>query len=354
MIRYGNLRRAGIGSALLASLAMALPATAEISITPRFGYYFDNSAQRAPPGGLQASPLITTYVNQTNAAVVQNGGQFAASDVGAIEAQTIAYPQYGGTITLTLGEESAFSLAFTALYGTASVKDTVLVSEQYLNYKFPTGATFVDTITSTTGGSSELKRFDVEAVLQYRMTETFSILAGLRGEHASATHDLAYTQTMSLNALNYLTDLANRNQIQAGQLPTHAPVFVQSGVINFQEKAAPWVFSIRTGVAAYVPVGEKHLLYANGLIQFTRSPGTEYRYIFPASGYYQSLPGQDTETTIGPDISVGYMYRFSDRFGIDWRYRASAYFPIAGQRDFKDSRVRHGTMIGFTTWFGDR
>ena len=73
MNRYGNLRWAGICCALLAGVATALPAAAEISITPRFGYYFDNSAQRAPPGGLQASPLITTYVNQTNAAVVQNG-----------------------------------------------------------------------------------------------------------------------------------------------------------------------------------------------------------------------------------------------------------------------------------------
>jgi hypothetical protein len=48
------------------------------------------------------------------------------------------------------------------------------------------------------------------------------------------------------------------------------------------------------------------------------------------------------------------MYRFSDRFGVDVRYRATVYFPISGPSEFKDSRVNHGIGTGFTTWFGDR
>jgi hypothetical protein len=48
------------------------------------------------------------------------------------------------------------------------------------------------------------------------------------------------------------------------------------------------------------------------------------------------------------------MYRLSDRFGIDLRYRATVYFPISGPNDFKDARVNHGAGLGFTTWFGGR
>jgi hypothetical protein len=60
----------------------------------------------------------------------------------------------------------------------------------------------------------------------------------------------------------------------------------------------------------------------------------------------------DSETTVGPDISVGYMYRVSDRFGVDLRYRATVYFTVSGPSDFKDSRVNHGVGLGFTTWIG--
>lgn len=353
MKRYGPYRRAGSGCLLLVTGVAALPAAAEISITPRFGYYFDNEAQRKPEN-LIASPQITTYVNQTNAGVTQNGGQFQASDLAATKASQLALPQFGATVTFTLGGSGSTSLALTALYGKGGSNETVHVSEQYLSYRFPTGATFVDTITTALGGSSEFKRLDLETVVQYRLNETFSMLGGIRGERTVGDHDLQYTQTMSLNALNYLIDYANAQQVANGQTPTNRPQYIQSAFINEDQHASRWVYSVRYGVAAYVPVGDKHLLYANGLLHLNRNPGTTYTNTLPDYNLSQTEKGADTETTIGPDISVGYMYRIGDRFGIDTRYRASIYFPISGDRDFKDSRVRHGVMVGFTTWFGDR
>src|SRR2546423_1386995 len=121
MIRRGTFRRAGAGCLVVASVFLALPAAAEVSITPRFGYYFDNEAQRKPDG-LVASPQITTYVNQTNAAVTQFGGQFYASDVAAIKASQLALPQFGGTVTFTLGQSGTTSLALSALYGQGDSK----------------------------------------------------------------------------------------------------------------------------------------------------------------------------------------------------------------------------------------
>ena len=97
-------------------------------------------------------------------------------------------------------------------------------------------------------------------------------------------------------------------------------------------------------------MGEKHLFYVNGLLQISRTNAGNYTTQYENAAATQS-PGF-SDTSIGPDISVGYMYRLSDRFGFDVRYRATIYFPIAGDFEFKDSRVNHGVGVGFTTWFG--
>jgi len=55
-----------------------------------------------------------------------------------------------------------------------------------------------------------------------------------------------------------------------------------------------------------------------------------------------------SESAIGPDISVGYVHRFTDTIGLDVRYRAIVYFPISGSRSFDDPRVNHGINAGLT------
>ena len=125
-------------------------------------------------------------------------------------------------------------------------------------------------------------------------------------------------------------------------LTTPAPVHADENTTN-------WIYSMRFGAAAYAAVGEKHLFYVNGLLQLSYNPDADYHTFSGGSTATQSIPG---ETTLGPDISVGYMYRISDRFGVDVRYRGTVYFTVSGPSNFKDSRVNHGPSLGFTTWFG--
>jgi len=102
-------------------------------------------------------------------------------------------------------------------------------------------------------------------------------------------------------------------------------------------------------------VNDRHLFYVNGLLHLSHyNPGLRFFTNSQGQSSGQTIRSAiyDSETTVGPDISVGYMYRVSDRFGVDVRYRATIYFTVSGPSDFKDSRVNHGVGLGFTTWIG--
>jgi hypothetical protein len=118
--------------------------------------------------------------------------------------------------------------------------------------------------------------------------------------------------------------------------------------------ATSWTYSARVGAAAFATVGEKHLFYVNGLLQLSYHPANTVHFTNSAGSSQTQGNGAafETETSLGPDISVGYMYRVNDRFGIDVRYRATVYFTVDGPSSFKDNRVNHGIGVGFTTWLG--
>jgi hypothetical protein len=335
---------------LVAFGACTAPALAEISITPRIGVYFDNVTQRQ--SGIDYNTPASQNLVNTIVAAAQASGLTASAEPArnARNSTQLAFPQYGGTVTFDWRGSESTQVALTALYG-KTTGDATQVVIQGFNYGAP-GLTIRDTLNRTTLGDGDFSRLDLEATVQHRVNETFSLVGGLRAERAKSRFDETATVSMTTNVFNFLVDVENQARAQLG-LPLRPPLyFVNQAVDQAVESWSSWSYSARFGGAAYAPIGDRQLFYVNGLLQYSYRPKVTDTIASSTTGTVSAR--QPSETFLGPDISVGYMYRLSDRFGIDLRYRATVYFPISGPNDFKDARVNHGAGLGFTTWFGGR
>jgi hypothetical protein len=349
MNRFGNLRRAGAGCLVLASGLIALPAVADISFTPRAGVYFDNGSQRqsrAAPVAANTQQLLTA----SDAVLKFYGGTVASKTITTGKSSQAAIPQFGGTLTFTWGDSGKTDVALTALYGQSHVRGDTFVQNTLLSYSV-LDVTAIDNLVQGETYDNTYKRFDLEATLQHRLNETFSLVGGVRAERTTGERPITVVETSSANFLNALRNKQNQLAAEAGQ-PLIPGAYVGTySLYTFNEHLTNWTYSLRGGAAAYSAFDEKHLFFVTGMLQVTRNPGINFTDTYPT----QSVKYKDAaETTVGPDISVGYIYQLSDRFNFDVRYRASIYFPVSGPFDFKDSRVNHGLMLGFTTWFGGR
>jgi long-subunit fatty acid transport protein len=308
-----------------------LPVWADMSFTPRVTYYFDNITQRQSATNFN-TPAIQQTVDRIGALAQRLGATFSSSPVdNARNSTQLAFPQFGGTLTYGWGGNDATQVALTGLYGRTTERDT-LIAQEFLNFGFA-GVNVQDTVTSTRHAKGDFTRLDLEATIQHRLNETFSFIGGVRAERTYAHFSGVTESTLSSNFTNLVAS-------RSGGAPYYIPAQPPTQVDYSQTS---WIYSARVGAAAYAPVGDKHLFYVNGLLQVSYSPSANLQNGF--------LGRTSTQTSLGPDFSVGYMYRISDRFGVDLRYRATVYFPISGSSDFKDSRVNHGVSLGFTTWF---
>jgi long-subunit fatty acid transport protein len=342
-------RRLAAFAAVCAAFA-AVPALADVSITPRVGYFFDNNAQRQSGRDLNTAEL-DAYGRQQSAQLASTGIAQVVVDPIRTSSNTrqASFPQLGATLTFDWGDEGT-QVALTALYGSASVNNESAFIEQRYNYNI-LGTRIVDVYSAEVLYSTKYTRVDLEATLQHRLNETFSFVAGLRGERTRGNRLAAVSSTASTNGVNYAATKYNELAIPLGLQPVLPVYFIPAPATTLQQDLEIWRYSIRAGAAAYAPIGEKQLFYVNGLLQLTRQPRVKFRSANLGTGAKESSEDY-SENGIGPDISVGYMYRFSDRFGIDARYRVQVYFPVSGPNDFTDSRLNHGVMLGFTTWFG--
>lgn len=329
------------GLFVFASTASAV----ELSLTPRFGYYFDNTSQRQ--SAINSDDLRDVQAEEDERDFVESlGGEVAIGDYEAARNYSqLAFPQYGGTITFAFDSRPETQYAFTALYGKTSGSGTELLN-RFTAYSV-LGLLIRDTVVTSVHTDNDYSRLDLEGTIQHRINETFSFIGGLRAERFTTKGTEAYATTQSVHLYNAIV-------AELG-LPG-PPYFETGGPRNIEtHHSTAWTYSARGGAAAFVPVNDKHLFYVNGLLHlshynpglrfFTNSQGQSSGQVIRSAIY-------DSETTMGPDISVGYMYRVSDRFGVDLRYRATVYFTVSGPSDFKDSRVNHGVGLGFTTWIG--
>jgi hypothetical protein len=344
-------RRVAAACTALLCGGASLPAAADVSFTPRIGYYFDNGAQRQSSTNFNSAARDAYYQQQTSQLGTSGVTTVVDPIRTAANTRQTAFPQYGGTLTFDWGTEGS-QVALTALYGTSSVRGESLLTEETFNYTI-LGTRIVDTFVTQTLYDTDYKRLDLEATFQHRLNETFSFIGGIRGERTTGDRTLVVISTASTNAINFAATKYNDIAIPLGLPPFLPTYWIPAPAATVHQDIEFWRYSVRAGAAAYAPVGEKHLFYVNGLLQVTRQPRVKVETTLVSTGATQS-DKDAAETSVGPDISVGYMYRVSDRFGIDARYRATVYFPVSGPFDFKDSRVNHGVGLGFTTWFGDR
>jgi long-subunit fatty acid transport protein len=312
-----------------------LPARADISFTPWVAYYFDNITQRQSATNFN-SPAVQQTVGQLAALSQKLGGTFSSTPADSARNSTqLAFPEFGGTLAFGWGGNDANQVALTGLYGRTSEHDTLIVGQDF-NFGFE-GVNVQDTAIQTSHRSGDFTRLDLEATIQHRLNETFSLIAGLRAEQTNAHFTQVSTFVQSSNFVNLVASKFG--------LPPLYTLAQPPGLGEFSQTS--WIYSARVGAAAFAPVGDRHLFYVNGLLQVSYDPraNLETNFLFTASS-------QQSVTMLGPDFSVGYLYRIGDRFALDLRYRATVYFPISGPSDFKDSRVAHGPSVGLTTWFG--
>jgi hypothetical protein len=339
--RPAPVPHSALAAVLLATGLAAGAARADVSITPRFAYYFDNTSQRQTAVDLNTASA-QALLNTINSLAGALGATFTTQPANsARRSSQLTFPQYGATVSFGLHGSDATQIALTALYGTARGNDTT-IDQQFFQYRY-LGVNVQDTLATTAQRQGRFSRLDVEATLQHRLNETFSLVGGLRGERTQSAFDRTIQSGLSTNFQNLVL-------LSAGG----APYFLTAPVPETaHDSVSTWVYSARFGAAAYAPVGDKHLFYVNGLLQLSRTPNATVMTYVKSSGATLTNTANG-ETTVGPDISVGYLYRASDRFGIELRYRATVYFTLSGDSKFSDSRVNHGLSLGFTSWLGGR
>lgn len=323
------------------TLGLVTPAAAQVTVTPRFSGYFDNGSQQQSVATAAADQGAAARIDETSAALRDLFGPDAGYTVvdGDIVSggDQIFYPLAGASISVPIGGETTLATV-TALYGKAN--STVRAVTRATQRITVAGVTAEDLLVASTTGRLRLKRLDLEATVQHRIGETFSLIGGLRYERVSEKLALSGDFTATQNGTNLVRALTGDPNIDLGLAAT---------TIRGDSTGISETYSVRAGGAAYVPIGERQSLYVNGLLHLSHVPsednGLSLRFVESGQTVANDTrtPG---ETSAGPDISVGYLLRFGERLGIDLRYRGTFYFPLSGPRDFSDPRVNHGFNVG--------
>ena len=191
-------------------------------------------------------------------------------------------------------------------------------------------------------GDVKSKRLDLELTLQHRLNERFALLGGLRYERIHSKGKFDFNNVSSTNAQNLFSFLYGSGEVDFGISESNGTMY---------SEVTDHVFSVRGGGAAFANINQRNMVYLNGLVHLTHQKAVD------AEGRLtvEDLDFDETydidikpETAIGPDMSVGYVHKFTDTIGLDVRYRAIVYFPIGGSRRFDDPRVNHGINAGLT------
>jgi hypothetical protein len=245
----------------------------------------------------------------------------------------------GATLTFNLGNDRT-QLAFTLLTG-----DGTVVSDQMLRntVRFTlAGFETTDLWVANTRSEVEIDRTDFEFTVQHRLNETFALIGGVRAERSE------YRTTLDsvLERSNNMTNLVNALLGGGITLDLADPITISS-----EGEAKSTLYSLRFGAAAYAPVGEHSVFFASGLLHLTHETGEQGSFTGTIPGGPTTVTGSAPaeEDYIGPDVTVGLVRRFGERFDFDVRYRAAVYFPDS---DSDNPRVNHGVSMGVTFWFG--
>ena len=317
-------------------------AWADVTLSPRFSYYFDNANQRT--SGLDSAAVIdndsiTDLNNQVKAVFGPNSS--VAYEVTGSGAQTnqLAVPMFG--MSATVGSDD-LSFTFTGMYGKGHTN--LRTTSTVLQNTVLSGFTATDNINVTGLGESDAKRYDFEATAQKRLNERFAIIGGVRYERVDATADVVYNSTASNNATNLGALLSG------GGLDFD----VISSTSQSRFKARGEVYSVRGGISGFIPFSQSGTVFLTGMLHVSHeASGTTTQIATdPTTGALTTTQSSEpSETTLGPDFAVGAQFSIAQNIAFDVRYRAAVYFPVSGPRDFKDPRVNHGVNMGVSFRF---
>ena len=330
--------------AMLGMVAVsAAPAQADFSVSPRFFLYFDNASQRQ--SGFEALNGLATEQDAVESARLSDffGTPVTVTTDNITSASInnqVVYPLFGGAVTMDLNHDKRTQVTLSALYGKSNSRFRTLQNTNQTVTAL--GFASSDILAMKMEGPVKTKRLDLELTFQHRLNERFALLGGLRYEHLRSKGSFDVDFTSSNNGSNLFQLLFGEGDIEFGLSNSQGRSTV---------KSSDNVYSARFGGAAFAPIGKRNMVYVNGLLHITHTADAKgkTRFVVPDLDFDSSdditVAG---ETTMGPDIAVGYQHRFTDSIGIDVRYRGIFYFPVSGTKSFDDPRVNHGLNVGLT------
>jgi hypothetical protein len=208
-------------------------------------------------------------------------------------------------------------------------------------------------------------RSDLELTGQYRLNDLVALVFGLRYEQgrtdldacfqsydsASGRANLSFEEAdevckdiNQLKSANYGSDLS-LDQISAAVGKT-----VGASVTGARRAQRTNIFWQNTGAfedGYNTTTGRIGFSFAVPLVE-----GSGHRVF--AAGYgvvgHRDVIGDnqrrfDEAWVLGPDLTIGYAYSFSEHLSFDARYRAQYLFPVTGEREADNPRASHGLML---------
>jgi hypothetical protein len=371
---------AAVGTAIVATMGGAGTAEAgDWSISAKTWMMFDNLGQRqsALEGDYDSQQSWNDDVDDYNDSINfdfagELGNQeFTATPTLADATTTrrstqLFYPLAGVTLATPFPGLKNSEITFAGLYGEGHI-DQRITEVQVVDIAIdfagrptaPTSGSTVrtarDVFTKVEDRAVTFQRADFEFTVAHRLNETYSLLWGGRWEHVDFTYDSVEVHTDSRNYWDLTMEYVYGDDVDgAPDAPELQPEDrIRNRTFTNVNEEKYDVYSLRFGAAAYSRISDNQILYVNGLI----SVGQE---VLEGDASTFNIDGEETtveipftlgETSVGPDISVGYLYKLGDRAALDLRYRGAFNFTVDGETSFEDPRVNHGLNIGLTVWF---
>lgn len=318
--------------------AISQPALADVTISPRFSYYFDNVNQRTS-GFDEALRENAEQQSEDFSDTFGPGSSqtFSVESAGA-EGNALAIPMYG--LSATVGSDD-LSVTLTGMYGKADSSSSATIASRLVTVLNRVTAT--DVGVSVANSQLDAKRYDFEVSAQKRFNERFALVGGLRYERVKGVSDTLIVTTLSNNFANLI---AAQGGAGIGFEVIPALSFLRS---EFTSE----LYGARAGISGFIPFSQSSTVFVNGMIHASHRPATKSKdtEVDVEGEVTESTDSEGGETSIGPDFAVGVQIGLKENLAFDARYRAVVYFPVSGDLDFNDPRVNHGVNVGVSYRF---
>ena len=215
-------------SAFAVAACTASVAQADITVSPRYFIYFDNSSQRQ-----SGFDELSGLAQESNEESAQELSDFFGTPIGlttdsvtsASINNQVVYNLFGGAVTVDFDSSKRTQVSLSALYGTSNSNYRAISTiQQTLTAE---GFEATDVLIIDQSGRAKTKRLDVEATVQHRLNERFALLGGLRYERVKSNGALDLTFTSTDNALNLLEALYGEGDFSFGLSNSEGTSFIR-------------------------------------------------------------------------------------------------------------------------------